>query len=157
MARIATYPFYKGSGFNTEGFARALEEESRGRDKIVVLLNFPNNPTGYMPTPAEGKALVEALRSTGLLREDAAIGLVFPVLFSVAVIVISRYGGNVHLDTDAVLLGELALSPFRRLEIGGVDLGPRTLWRRRKKFGSKKCCRFVGCAVAALGFWGFVQ
>ena len=33
-----------------------------------------------------------------------------------------------HLDTDAVLLGEIAFAPFRRLEVGGQDLGPRSLW-----------------------------
>lgn len=71
--------------------------------------------------------LVELVHRTGLLKEDAAIGLVFPVLFSLGVILISRHAGNVHLDTDAVLLGELAFSPFRRLEVGGVDLGPKTL------------------------------
>jgi manganese/zinc/iron transport system permease protein len=72
--------------------------------------------------------LVELLRRTRLVREDASIGLVFPALFSIAVILISRYAGSVHLDTDAVLLGEIAFAPFRRLEIGGVDLGPRTLY-----------------------------
>ncbi|MBW3570781.1 MAG: metal ABC transporter permease, partial [Gemmatimonadetes bacterium] len=39
-----------------------------------------------------------------------------------------RYAGNVHLDVDAVLLGELAFAPFNRLVVGGTDLGPRTLW-----------------------------
>ncbi len=73
-------------------------------------------------------ALVETLGRTRLVREDAAIGLVFPALFSIAVILINRYAGNVHLDTDAVLLGEIAFAPFRRLEVGGVDLGPRTLY-----------------------------
>jgi manganese/zinc/iron transport system permease protein len=72
--------------------------------------------------------LVEALGRTRLVARDASIGLVFPALFSVAVILISRFAGNVHLDTDAVLLGELAFAPFRRLEAGGRDLGPRTLW-----------------------------
>lgn len=72
--------------------------------------------------------LVELLRRTRLVKEDAAIGLVFPALFSVAVILIARYADKVHLDTDAVLLGELAFAPFRRLEVGGTDLGPITLW-----------------------------
>jgi len=72
--------------------------------------------------------LVQVLNGTGLVKEDAAIGLVFPALFSVGVIVISRYAGDVHLDTDAVLLGELAFAPFERLEAGGRDLGPRHLW-----------------------------
>ena len=72
--------------------------------------------------------LVELLRRTRLVREDASIGLVFPALFSVAVILISRYAGSVHLDTDAVLLGEIAFTPFTRFEAFGRDLGPRTLW-----------------------------
>jgi manganese/zinc/iron transport system permease protein len=73
-------------------------------------------------------SLVEALHRTRRVKEDAAIGLVFPALFSMGVILISRFAGNVHLDVDAVLLGELAFAPFNRLVVGGVDLGPRTLW-----------------------------
>jgi manganese/zinc/iron transport system permease protein len=73
-------------------------------------------------------ALVEAVSRTRLVREDAAIGLVFPVLFSIGVILVSRYAGDVHLDTDAVLLGELAFAPFNRFELAGVDIGPKALW-----------------------------
>jgi len=73
-------------------------------------------------------SLVELLNRTRLVREDAAIGLVFPVLFSIGVILISRFAGNVHLDTDAVLLGELAFAPFTRFVILGYDLGPRALY-----------------------------
>lgn len=72
-------------------------------------------------------SLVELLNQTRLVKQDAAIGLVFPVLFSIAVILISRFAGNVHLDTDAVLLGELAYAPFDRVEWQGIDLGPRAL------------------------------
>ncbi len=56
--------------------------------------------------------LTEMLSRTRLLAEDAAIGVVFPLLFSVAIILITRYAGSVHLDTDSVLLGELAFAPF---------------------------------------------
>jgi len=72
--------------------------------------------------------LVEVLNRTRLVKEDASIGLVFPVLFSIGVILISRYAGNVHLDTDAVLLGELAFAPFSRFELMDYDLGPKALW-----------------------------
>ena len=72
--------------------------------------------------------LVEALSSTRLVAKDAAIGLVFPALFSVAVILISHYAGGVHLDIDAVLLGEIAFAPFDRLVLAGWDLGPRAAW-----------------------------
>jgi manganese/zinc/iron transport system permease protein len=73
-------------------------------------------------------SLVELLNRTKLVREDAAIGLVFPALFSIGVILISRYAGDVHLDTDAVLLGELAFAPFDRFVILGYDIGPQALW-----------------------------
>jgi manganese/zinc/iron transport system permease protein len=73
-------------------------------------------------------ALVEALHRTRRVKEDAAIALVFPALFSIAVLLIARYAGSVHLDVDAVLLGEIAFAPFNRLEVGGRDLGPRALW-----------------------------
>ncbi len=72
--------------------------------------------------------LIELLEKTGRLREDAAIGLVFPALFSVGVLLIAQLADQVHLDTDAVLLGELAFVPFDRLQWQGIDLGPRALW-----------------------------
>lgn len=72
--------------------------------------------------------LVELLNRTRLVRADAAIGLVFPMLFSIGVILISRFAGNVHLDTDAVLLGELAFAPFNRFFVLGYDVGPRALY-----------------------------
>ena len=73
-------------------------------------------------------ALVESLTRTRRLKEDAAMGLVFPALFSLGIVLITRYAGNVHLDVDAVLLGELAFAPFDRLIVGGTDIGPRGLW-----------------------------
>ena len=72
--------------------------------------------------------LVEYIQKTGLVKEDTAIGLVFPALFSIGVIMIAKNANDVHLDVDAVLLGELAFAPFDRLVIGGTDVGPKSLW-----------------------------
>ena len=72
--------------------------------------------------------LVEFIQKTGLVKEDTAIGLVFPVLFSIGVILIAKNANDVHLDVDAVLLGELAFTPFDRLMVGGSDWGPKSLW-----------------------------
>lgn len=83
-ARLVTYPFYAGAGFDTAGFERGLSEAARGSDKVIALLNFPNNPTGYMPTPAEGEAIVRALtdlagRGTKVVAviDDAYFGLFY--------------------------------------------------------------------------------
>jgi manganese/zinc/iron transport system permease protein len=74
-------------------------------------------------------SLVELLHRTGTVREDAAIGLIFPALFSLGVILISRTAAkDVHLDTDAVLMGNLELSVNYRFEPWGEDLGPISLY-----------------------------
>ncbi|MBW2314337.1 MAG: aminotransferase class I/II-fold pyridoxal phosphate-dependent enzyme [Deltaproteobacteria bacterium] len=83
-AEIATFPFYDGEGFDVAGFEAALAREAEGCEKLVVLLNFPNNPTGYMPTVAEGDAMAKALlaqaeRGTKLVvvTDDAYFGLFY--------------------------------------------------------------------------------
>lgn len=71
--------------------------------------------------------LVELLTQTRRVREDTAIGLVFPFLFSLGVILISMFAKNAHIDTHVVLLGEPALAPFDRAVLFGLDL-PHTIW-----------------------------
>ena len=74
-------------------------------------------------------ALTQWIIQTNRLKKDAAIGLVFPLFFSVGVILISTLAATIHLDTDMVLLGELAYAPFHRLYIGSLDCGPYALWQ----------------------------
>lgn len=73
-------------------------------------------------------ALVGAAQGTRRLHEDASIGVVFPALFAVGVILVSRYAGQVDLDLDCVLHGEIAFAPWDTLTVAGTDLGPRALW-----------------------------
>lgn len=72
--------------------------------------------------------LIEALERTRLVKTDAAIGLVFPALFALGVVLVARYASDVHLDTDAVLLGDPAFSWIERFAPAGRDLGPLALW-----------------------------
>lgn len=70
----------------------------------------------------------EWLSRTGLLTGDAPQGLVFPALFSAGVILVSVNFANVHLDTHAVLVGDLNLAAWDQLSIAGVTLGPTYLY-----------------------------
>ena len=70
----------------------------------------------------------EYLHGTGLLEGDAPLGLLFPALFSVGILLISRRFPNVHLDEHVVLVGDLNLAAFIHLELWGVSLGPRYLY-----------------------------
>ncbi|WP_167343278.1 metal ABC transporter permease [Nonlabens sp. SY33080] len=85
--------------------------------------------------------LVEAIQKTGLVKEDTAIGLVFPALFSIGVLLIAIYANDVHLDTDAVLVGKLEYAPFDNWIINSsssqegitnpedfINMGPKSLW-----------------------------
>jgi manganese/zinc/iron transport system permease protein len=92
---------------------------------VIRDLNSPILVLSAALTGVVTVSLVELLTRTKRVREDAAIGLIFPALFSIGVILISRYAGDVHLDVDAVLLGELAFAPFNRLSVLGRDIGPK--------------------------------
>lgn len=70
----------------------------------------------------------EWLTRTGLLIGDAPQGLIFPALFSAGVILITLNFANVHLDTHAVLVGDLNLAAFHPLIVGGVSIGPSHLY-----------------------------
>lgn len=65
---------------------------------------------------------IEALTKSQAVRYDAAIGLIFPAFFSLAVILISRYFRNVHLDIDMVFLGEIIFAPFNRMKFGAISV-----------------------------------
>lgn len=54
--------------------------------------------------------LTEAIQASGLIKQDAALGLVFPFLFALAVIFVARHVDNVHMDEDAVMVGEIGVA-----------------------------------------------
>ena len=70
----------------------------------------------------------EYLHNTGLLEGDAPLGLIFPALFSIGIILVSQRFSNVHLDEHVVLAGDLNLAAFIHLELAGLSLGPRYLY-----------------------------
>jgi manganese/zinc/iron transport system permease protein len=69
-------------------------------------------------------ALVELLQRTGLVKEDAAIGLVFPALFAAGVLLASLYLRQTHLDVDRVLLGYPEYAREARWQIGDTPVKP---------------------------------
>ncbi|TVR20013.1 MAG: metal ABC transporter permease, partial [Anaerolineaceae bacterium] len=54
--------------------------------------------------------LTELIYRSGLVKQDAALGLAFPFLFAIAIILISRHVDNAHIDVDAVLVGEIGVA-----------------------------------------------
>lgn len=78
--------------------------------------------------------LTELLVNTRKVKNDAAIGLVFPVLFSIGVLLLNLYARDVHIDQHTVLLGEIGFVWLDTLQVGPysvpqslVSLGAMTL------------------------------
>ncbi len=83
--RISQYELFNATGgFNLEAFEAAVKAEAAENDKIAVLLNFPQNPSGYTATETEGRRIVEILTAvaeggTNVLAvfDDAYFGLFY--------------------------------------------------------------------------------
>jgi manganese/zinc/iron transport system permease protein len=54
--------------------------------------------------------LTELIQRSGLIKGDTALGLVFPLLFAAAVLLVSRFTSNIHLDNDSVIVGEIGVA-----------------------------------------------
>ncbi|NIK76064.1 aspartate/methionine/tyrosine aminotransferase [Paenibacillus castaneae] len=83
-AEIVEYPLYnEQTRFNSEGLREAMLAQ-KDKGKVIVILNFPNNPTGYTPDPAEGEEIIAAIRDAAeaginvvAVTDDAYFGLFF--------------------------------------------------------------------------------
>jgi aspartate/methionine/tyrosine aminotransferase len=82
-AKQDTFETFTNDGkYNIEGFREAISHGGAG--KKALLLNFPNNPTGYTPTIEEARKIRDVLieeakrgSSIAVIIDDAYFGLVF--------------------------------------------------------------------------------
>ncbi len=79
---IVKFNLFKNGGFDLDSFEAKLNEGGIG--KKVVILNFPNNPSGYTPTSEEQAAIVSIIKASAekgnkivAITDDAYFGLVY--------------------------------------------------------------------------------
>lgn len=72
--------------------------------------------------------LSNSLHKLGKLQTDASIGIIFTWFFAMGVILVTLYAGQVDIDQECVLYGEIAFVPFDTISFGGQDIGPRAFW-----------------------------
>lgn len=99
---------------------------------VIAFLLSGSRDTVFMLTGAIAFGLltvylISVFQKSGV-QDDAAIGVVFTALFAIGVVLVSLYTRQVHIDLDHVLYGEIAYAPWNILSIGGVDLGPQSVW-----------------------------
>jgi aspartate/methionine/tyrosine aminotransferase len=84
-ARIRHYELFTADGgFNLGAFEQAVRQEASDNRKITVVLNFPQNPSGYTVTEREADAIVRILTDTAAagtyviaVTDDAYFGLFY--------------------------------------------------------------------------------
>ena len=84
-AEIVNYTLFNNEGrFNIDAFETCVKAEAAKRKKVIVLLNFPNNPTGYTINPAEGERIADILTDLAMsgtnviaVADDAYFGLFY--------------------------------------------------------------------------------
>ncbi len=76
------FDLFSNGELNVDGLASAIDA-SKG-EKVALILNFPNNPTGYTPTQSEAEKLVNMLKGKAeegkkllIFTDDAYFGLFF--------------------------------------------------------------------------------
>lgn len=72
--------------------------------------------------------LTEMLVSTNRVKNDAAIGLVFPILFSLGVLLLNIYARDVHIDEHTVLLGAIGFVWLDTMNVAGLDVPQSLVW-----------------------------
>lgn len=84
-ASIMHYPLFDDRGnFHIKAFRTSVESQAREKGKVIVILNFPNNPTGYTPRKGEAEDIVGVLKTTAqkganviAICDDAYFGLFY--------------------------------------------------------------------------------
>ncbi|MBK6264203.1 metal ABC transporter permease [Marivirga sp. S37H4] len=95
---------------------------SGSRDSLTMLIGA--GTLGILTT-----FLIEFLTHKGKLQSDASIGVTFTWLFALGVILISAFAGQVDLDQECVLYGEIALVPLDTIILAsGTDIGPYAIY-----------------------------
>jgi aspartate/methionine/tyrosine aminotransferase len=76
--------FDENGGFNVKGFDECVKAQAKGKDKVIVIMNFPHNPTGYSVTEKEAESMVNTLKEVAdsgtnvlAVSDDAYFGLFF--------------------------------------------------------------------------------
>ncbi|MGN0851631.1 MAG: aminotransferase class I/II-fold pyridoxal phosphate-dependent enzyme [Candidatus Ornithospirochaeta sp.] len=149
---LKTFPSFKDGGFNVEGMKKALLE-TKG-DTARLILNFPNNPTGYSPSKEEAKAIVEAVKEVAesgkkilVISDDAYFGLFYEEetekesLFS---FFCDAHENILAIKGDAATKEEMVWG-FR---IGFITYGGKALGKEEIDALEKKTLGAVRCTVS---------
>ncbi|NHJ21526.1 MAG: aminotransferase class I/II-fold pyridoxal phosphate-dependent enzyme [Candidatus Lokiarchaeota archaeon] len=134
-AKIKSFEFFVEDQINIEGLKNAIHEVSEVQEKVILILGFPNNPTGYIPKEEELEAMIQMLRQTQRELIKPIVVLVDdayePYVYSTSVIKRSIFYALHDIEEDVIpikldgITKELLLYGGR---IGFITVGLKPGW-----------------------------
>lgn len=142
-AEIVTYALFNEKGsFNVSGLLEKVTECSKTQNKVIVVLNFPNNPTGYTPSKEEMHQIADGLTEIAengtkivAITDDAYFGLFFDdksFKESIFSLLISRSANLLPIKLDGATKEEFAWG----LRVGFITFGSTGLGDQSSLFNA---------------------
>ncbi|MFW9947620.1 MAG: aminotransferase class I/II-fold pyridoxal phosphate-dependent enzyme [Candidatus Odinarchaeota archaeon] len=139
-ANIQSFDFFVDNKLNLEGIKEAIYKVVETQNKVILILGFPNNPTGYIPTWEENAGLIQILKETQKEIHQPLVILIDdayePYVFSKNVVNRSLFYDIQQLDENIIpikldgITKELLLYGGR---IGFVTIGLKSKWVNNDK------------------------
>lgn len=126
-ALLGSFLILRGAAMLTDAISHAIVLGIVTVWLLTGNLSGPVQLAGAVVTGLITVALTQLVHRTRLVRMDAAIGLVFPAMFALGVLLINLNARNLHLDVDAVLLGEIAFVWIDTVPVLGQPVPVATL------------------------------
>ena len=118
-ALLGSFLVLRGAAMLTDAISHAIVLGIVTVWLLTGHLSGPVQLAGAVVTGLVTVALTQAVHRTGLVRMETAIGLIFPAMFALGVLLINLNARNLHLDVDAVLLGEIAFVWIDTVQVFG--------------------------------------
>jgi manganese/zinc/iron transport system permease protein len=126
-ALLGCFLILRGAAMLTDAISHAIVLGIITVWMLTGHLHGPVQLAGAVVTGLITVALTQLVHRTRLVQMDAAIGLVFPAMFALGVLLINLNARNLHLDVDAVLLGEIAFVWIDTIPVLGQSVPVATL------------------------------
>lgn len=125
---VGTFLVLRGTAMLSDAISHSI---LLGIVTVWLLTGAVNGPVQIVGAALAGVLtvfLTELLTATRRVKSDAAIGLVFPVLFSIGVLLVNLYARDVHIDEHTVLLGEIGFVWLDTITLAGYRVPQALIW-----------------------------
>lgn len=125
---VGTFLLLRGRALASDAIGHAIV---LGIVLVWLATGATSGPLQLLGAAAAGVATVwiaDALGRTRRVADDAAIGLTFPALFALGVLLLNVYARDVHIDAHTVLLGEIGFVWLDTVPILGVAVPDALVW-----------------------------